>query len=271
MPALGKIPSLPRMPWVRRIRVGGLALALALAALVMGSSPAYAWAAGSFSPDDEALLITLTNQDRASAGLPALTNDSYLHKEAEWRSKDMADRNYFSHSIPPSGTKVFDDMSKDHYCFKVAGENIGLSTYSDSAATARIERAFMGSASHRANIMGNWTRIGVGAYKAADGRKIYTVLFSLPCGSSSKAKATPKPVAKKTAAPTPSPTPTPTPTPTPAPTATPTPTRAPTATPTATPQPEATNPAGTSLRVREKAPPSDPFDSLWQMLFGLFG
>jgi hypothetical protein len=98
-------------------------------------------------------------------------------------------------------------MAADGYCFSVAGENIGLSTYDDSSATASIERAFMGSATHRANIMGSWARIGVGAYKAADGRKLYTVLFSIPCGV-----AAPKPPPPATPTPVPTPTPTPPPT-----------------------------------------------------------
>jgi uncharacterized protein YkwD len=187
MSGLGSIRSLLVKPLPRRVRVGLLATALAVAGLVIGSSPAFAWAPASFSASDEVLLITLTNQDRASAGLPALTDDPYLHKEAEWRSQDMGDRDYFSHAIPPSNIRVFDDMNKNDYCYEVAGENIGLSTYGDEAATTRIETAFMGSASHRANILGNWTRIGVGAYKAANGEKLYTVLFSLPCSSNKSA------------------------------------------------------------------------------------
>jgi uncharacterized protein YkwD len=199
-------------------------LAVALAVMALGSSAgtAMAWDAGAFSGSDESLLFALTNQDRASAGLNALVNDSYLHTEAEWRAKDMGDRNYFSHAIPPNGLKVFDDMQKDGYCFNYAGENIGLSTYDDGAATARIEIAFMGSTSHRANILGTWARLGVGAYKSADGRKLYAVLFSIPCGV---AVPTPKPTTKPTSAPTSKPVTTPKPTakPTTKPTVTPTP------------------------------------------------
>ena len=187
MPVLGLIRSFAANASTRKLRVGGVALLLALLTTVATTAPAFAWATSAFSPADEQLLFTLTNQDRASAGLNALTNDSYLHKEAEWRAKDMGDRDYFSHQIPPDNTTVFDDMEKDHYCFKVAGENIGLSTFGDSTATTRIEAAFMGSPSHRANILGTWQRMGVGAYKAADGRKLYVVLFSLPCASKPEA------------------------------------------------------------------------------------
>ena len=300
-PGSAALPGSASHASTRNLRVGGLALVLSLLTTFATAAPAFAWAPSAFSPTDEQLLFTLTNQDRASAGLSALTNDSYLHKEAEWRAKDMADRDYFSHAIPPANTKVFDDMQADGYCFKVAGENIGLSTYSDSTATTRIEAAFMGSTSHRDNILGTWQRLGVGAYKAADGRKLYVVLFSVPCGS--KAKPVSKPVSKPAPKPTgkPAPQPAPTAQPTTQPTvtataATPGPTAQPTAQPTvtataATPGPNAdpapvSSPAGgpvspdladpngasISLRVRESTPSQGPLDPLFKLLFGgLFG
>jgi uncharacterized protein YkwD len=219
---------------MRRLCIAGVALTLAILTLVSTVGPAFAWTSSSFSPADEKLLFTLTNQDRASAGLNALVNDPYLHKEAEWRAKDMGDRDYFAHEIPPANKMVFSYMQQDGYCFKVAGENIGLSTYGDDATT-RIEAAFMGSAGHRANILGAWQRLGVGAYEAADGRKLYAVLFSMPCGATSTPKPTVKPTPKPTVRPTPNPTPNPTTQPTATPTETPLPTETPSATPTAQP------------------------------------
>jgi uncharacterized protein YkwD len=109
------------------MRIAGVAVVLALVATLGTTGSAHAWAAGTFSVGDEQLLFALTNQDRASAGLNALVDDGYLHQEARWRAKDMADRNYFSHAIPPDGRMVFDYMQSDGYCFGVAGENIGLS------------------------------------------------------------------------------------------------------------------------------------------------
>ena len=276
MPGFGNIRTFAATAFTRRLRVGGLALALSLLTVAATASPTFAWGSSAFSPTDEQLLFTLTNQDRVSAGLNALTNDSYLHIEAEWRAKDMGDRDYFFHQIPPSNTMVFADMQTDHYCFKVAGENIGLSTYGDSAATNRIEIAFMGSKGHRANILGTWSRMGVGAYKAADGRKLYAVLFSVPCASKAKAK----PVVKATPKPTPIPTATPTAEPTLEPTAEPTATSepSPSAAASSSPtgglaSPDANSPTEQiSLRVRERTPSQGPLDSLFTLFFGgLFG
>ena len=225
--------------------MAGVSIAAACALLAITVSPAFAWGISSFSPGDEQLLFTLTNQDRASAGLNVLVNDSYLHTEAEWRAQDMGDKNYFSHEIPPDNKMVFSYMQSDGYCFKVAGENIGLSTWGDDVATNRIEIAFMGSTSHRANILGSWARMGVGSYKAADGRKLYTVLFSVPCGVTVPPPppvVTAPPAAGPVATPTPPPAPTPVATspPTGSPDATPTPPPAPTPKPTPNPTPKPT-------------------------------
>jgi len=247
-------------PSLHRRRIAGVSLLFAAAAIVLTAGTAFAWDASAFSPADEQLLFTLTNQDRASAGLNALVNDSYLHKEAEWRAKDMGDRNYFSHNIPPTGAMVFSYMQSDGYCYKVAGENIGLSTYADDIATNRIEAGFMGSPTHRANILGTWADMGVGAYKAANGDKLYVVLFSIPCGATAPKPTpatTPAPTGASTSAPTPAPTRKPTPKPTlpPTPKPTPKPTPEPTVEPAAVPSPTGTPaPSPTATDVAAAAP-----------------
>ena len=69
-----------------------------------------------FSSTAEDKLVTLINQARASAGLPALNDNAALHDVARWRSKDMWDRNYFSHSIPnPPGGNVFDELHRPRH------------------------------------------------------------------------------------------------------------------------------------------------------------
>ena len=214
---------------LRRMRIAWVSLAFAALTLVASTGTTAAWNVSTFGAPDEQLLFSLTNRDRASAGLPALVNDPYLHKEAEWRAKDMGDRSYFSHHIPPGNEMVFDYMQRDGYCFDIAGENIGVTSDQDSVATGGIEVAFMNSKPHRENILGKWDNLGVGAYKATNGDKFYAVLFSIPCST-----PTPRPTHKPTPRPTPRPTPTPTLAPTLAPTPTPTP--VPTATPGATGQ-----------------------------------
>ena len=212
MLGLATLPASASHPSLRRMRIAGVAIVFALVAVLASAGSTHAWAAGTFSVADEQLLFTLTNQDRASAGLNALVDDGYLHSKARWRAKDMADRNYFSHAIPPDGRMVFDYMQADGYCFRVAGENIGLTTFGDSDATTTLEQAFMGSPEHRDNILGTWADMGVGAYQAPDGSKLYSVLFSIPCGV---VAPTPTPVATPRSVATPVPTPVATPVATP--------------------------------------------------------
>jgi uncharacterized protein YkwD len=229
----------PRRAAARWSVIVAVAFALTAVGLLAAPAPAFAWSADSFSSGDESLLVTLTNQARASAGLPALKVDGTLKSIARWRSQDMAVRNYFDHAIPsPPGGKVFNEMDRRGYCYKVAGENIGWNNASDATATQKIMAAFMASSGHRAIILGkSWDRIGIGAYKEANGNKYWTVLFADACGSSPGPKPTPKPTPRPTPRPTPHPTPKATPKPTlkPAPTATPSDAPAPSDLPTGPP------------------------------------
>ena len=130
----------------------------------------------------EGLLASLTNESRSIGGLRTLTVDLELVDLARWRSRDMAERGYFSHAIPPAGTKVFDELSARGYCYQVAGENIGWLSGPDAGAEERIQQMFLDSETHRDVLMGKaWDVVGVGSWKRADGRHYWTVLFAERC------------------------------------------------------------------------------------------
>ena len=238
-----------------------IALAVALALALSSSAGLYlaptvrGWDENTISSGSESQLITLQNQARASGGLRTLKLDTALRTIARWRSKDMVARDYFSHTIPGSGTdhNVFWYMQyKYDYCFKVAGENIGQATWpgaSEADVTAYVFELFMNSSGHRANIMGkSWDVVAVGAYRTTGDHYVWTVLFADKCGTAPTPAPTPKPTPQPTAAPTadapanptPKPTAKPTPKPTPKPTAKPKPTPRPTPKPTAKPKPKPT-------------------------------
>ena len=223
-------------------------------------SATFAWDTNSFSSSSAADLVALTNRSRASAGLKALRVDSTLASVARWRSKDMIQRDYFSHSIPGYG-KVWDKLNAIGYCYKVGGENIGWNNYPDDVATSAIHKMFMNSSGHRSNILGRaWDVIGIGAYKGPTGKKMWTVLFADKCGTTSTA---PKPTPKPTAKPKPKPTPRPTARPKATPRPTPKPARAtpePTPTPTPEPTPNATVPIVPDPLNPGNAPQIEPSD-----------
>ena len=111
----------------------------------------------------EAQVVTLTNQERAKAGCPALTVDSRLTSAARGHSQDMANRNYFDHNTP-EGVTPWTRITNAGYHFSSAAENIA----EGQATPDAVMTAWMNSSGHRANILNcNLHNIGVGlAYNA---------------------------------------------------------------------------------------------------------
>ena len=101
-------------------------------------------AAGS-TPEDQ--VVTLVNAERAKAGCAALRVDSRLAAAAEAHSKDMVDRNYFSHT-DPDGNGPGERAAAVGYP-QWSGENIAMGY---PTAAAGVD-AWMNSAGHRANIL----------------------------------------------------------------------------------------------------------------------
>ena len=236
-----------------------LALSMIVGTFGFLATPAstLAWDANGFSSSAEAQLLALTNQARAAAGLSAVRIDSYLSSLARWRAQDMIQNNYFSHTIPSTGGKVWDVLIQKGYCFNLAAENIAWNTYPDDVATTQVQSQFMNSAAHRKNIVNaRYDVVGIGAYKGADGKKMWAVVFVDKCGTTAPA-ATPKPAAPKPAAPKPA-TPKPVTT-TPVATPVPTPVATPAPTPTPTAEPEAT-PARTKTLAGAPIPTPEPAD-----------
>ena len=125
-------------------------------------------------------IFCLTNQVRASYGLPAFRRDARLDVAARLHSQDMATRNFFAH-ITPDGLTPSDRAAAQGY-LTGAGENIanGYPT-----ATA-VVLAWMASAGHCRNILGSARDIGIGAF--GGGSSYYTQSFG---GYGSGASATP--------------------------------------------------------------------------------
>ena len=103
-------------------------------------------------------VIRLVNDIRAENGLKALTHNWELSRVARYKSQDMKDNNYFSHTSPVYGTP-FQMIRNFGISFRSAGENIAMG-YSTPQA---VVNGWMNSSGHRANILNaNYTQIGVG-------------------------------------------------------------------------------------------------------------
>ncbi len=192
-------------------------LGLAVALLV---STGLAATAALASSSDEAGFVSAMNSARASAGLPALTVDGTLVAYARSHTADMIAAGTIFHSSSSQLSSITTGWSR-------IGENVGMGPSVDI-----IHQAFMNSAGHRANILGDFNYVGVGADWSGDGTLYVTVIFMK--------KDAPPPAPTTTTAPPPTPTTQPAPLPAPSPQPSPAPAKAPAApTPTTTvPEPE---------------------------------
>ena len=126
-----------------------------------------------FMAQVEQSIFNKVNEERAKAGVPALTYNTTMEKYARIKSQDMGDNNYFSHE-DLSGNLITTQMKKDGVTYRAWGENIAyVGGMTDPNAIAdKIMTNWMNSSGHRANILStNFSSIGVGVYKS--GNRVY--------------------------------------------------------------------------------------------------
>ena len=103
-------------------------------------------------------VVDLVNQIRKNHGLNPLTVNWQLSRVARYKSQDMLDKNYFSHTSPTYGSP-FDMIKAFNISYRTAGENIAMGYTTPSA----VVNGWMNSTGHRANILNaSFTEIGVG-------------------------------------------------------------------------------------------------------------
>ena len=106
----------------------------------------------------ESEVIRLVNVQRTQHGLNPLSANWELSRVARYKSQDMVDHRYFSHTSPTYGTP-FQMIRSFGLSFRTAGENIA---YGQRTPQAMVN-AWMNSSGHRANILNAaYTQIGVG-------------------------------------------------------------------------------------------------------------
>jgi len=104
-----------------------------------------------------AVLVDLANEDRALASAAPLKQSPILEAAARMKAEDMAGKGYFAHTSP-EGVTPWHWFRAVGYRYRYAGENLALN-FTDSVD---VERAWMNSPGHRANIINtNFTEIGI--------------------------------------------------------------------------------------------------------------
>ena len=118
----------------------------------------------------ESEVVRLVNEIRVKDGLNKLTEDWELSRVARYKSQDMRDNKYFSHTSPVYGSP-FEMMKNFGISYRSAAENIAKGQKTPQA----VVNGWMNSAGHRANILNaSYTHIGVGY--VADGN-YWTQMF----------------------------------------------------------------------------------------------
>lgn len=109
-------------------------------------------------------ILTLVNQQRATAGCSPLTASSALDQLAQNFSEDMAARGFFDHTDPDGNTPW--DRAKKLGITNLGGENIARG----QADAQAVMDAWMNSPGHRANILDcDYKTLGVGIHFATGG------------------------------------------------------------------------------------------------------
>ena len=115
-------------------------------------------------------VVRLVNEIRVQNGLRELTHNWELSRVARYKSQDMRDNRYFSHTSPVYGSP-FQMIKNFGISYRSAGENIARG----QATPQAVVNAWMNSSGHRANILNSsFTQIGVGY--VADGN-YWTQMF----------------------------------------------------------------------------------------------
>ncbi len=126
------------------------------------------------SPVHNGDMIDLINAERSSRGLSMLSRHWDLEDDASVQTARQIAKGTIFHTA---------DLSKIvSGGWSSLGENVGM-----GPNIPVLHNAFMDSPGHRANILGDWTHIGISAKTASNGQLFITVIFMKARGSVSDA------------------------------------------------------------------------------------
>jgi uncharacterized protein YkwD len=122
-----------------------------------------------------AKVVALHNEERAKEKLNSLEISPKLTKAAQRHAEDMAKRQEMSHK-GSDGTMPADRIKEAGYVYRRSGENVAYGRYTPE----KLMQGWMDSPTHRKNILGSYSQIGVACAIAEDGRSYWCVTFGLP-------------------------------------------------------------------------------------------
>lgn len=121
----------------------------------------------------EAQMVAMVNVERIKVGLSPLRVEENITIVARAHSRDMFERQYFSH-YSPEGRDVGYRAREGGIEYSLIGENLAYAPDVEMAHTG-----FMNSEGHRKNILDPaWSRIGIGVIDADIYGKMFTQVFA---------------------------------------------------------------------------------------------
>lgn len=156
-------------------------------------------------------IISLTNQQRAAAGLGALRENSRLDQAAYNNAQYMFAHDYWAH-VAPDGTTPWYFVTQAGYAYATAGQNLAK----DFSTSSAVVNAWMNSPEHRANILnGGYVDTGVAVVNGilqGEQTTLVVAFYASPVQTAAPAAAS-RPASPAQAAPAATPVPAPAPTP----------------------------------------------------------
>jgi uncharacterized protein YkwD len=120
-------------------------------------------------------IIASVNAARKAAGLGAVSGNGALAAIAADHSSDQAANSHMSHT-GSDGSSLGQRMSRGGYGASAYAENVAAGYGSAES----VMKGWMNSAGHKANILGNYTQIGVAVAYSADGTPYWTMDLGRP-------------------------------------------------------------------------------------------
>lgn len=137
---------------------------LVMAAIMLMASPV-------FASDLQSDVLYFVNVERMAAGVQPLVSNSSLENGAAVRAQESSV--CFAHQRP-DGREVKSVLNGAAYSW--FGENLAVSTTQDAQ---KIVRAWMGSPTHRANLLNrHFTQMGLSCVRGADGQLYWAQLLT---------------------------------------------------------------------------------------------
>ena len=148
-----------------------------------------------FTQDQLSEMLNTLNQQRASEGKSPLCLNSKLMQTAQAHSDEQAQLDKMDHNLGAYGGTDFGDRTKT--CGFQGGafaENVAMASFFDMKNT---NDGWWNSPGHKANILGDYSHVGIAMAKNPNGNYYYTQFFGKSDSESCSSSASPRQFAQR--------------------------------------------------------------------------